>query len=432
MSGNAINIFRYPARDSWKQLTRRPSGHNPAIRGRVSEILEGVRTRGDAALAEYCARFDGAVPAQHRLSPEDLRLAASLVSQDLRVAIDQAITNISIFHKAQRIVEPAIETMSGISCLRRAVPIERVGIYIPAGTAPLFSTLIMLGVPATLAGCREVVLVSPGGANAQINPAIALCAERLGIEEVYLLGGAQAIAALAYGTESIQPVCKIFGPGNAYVTEAKLQVAAQGVAIDLPAGPSEVLVIADESARPAWIAADLLAQAEHGPDSQVVLVTTSEQVLAEVLQELEQQLATLPREDTARKALTESRFILVHDLEEATQLSNLYAPEHLILSVQDPEALIEKITNAGSVFLGEWTPEALGDYASGTNHVLPTNGAARSYSGVSFDSFVKKITFQRATREGLTRIAPCVSTMARAEGLEAHARAVEIRRKKSV
>jgi histidinol dehydrogenase len=398
----------------------------------VSEILEAVRARGEAALAEYCARFDGAVPAQYRLSSKDLRLAASLVSQDLRVAIDQAIANISTFHKAQRIVEPAIETMPGISCLRRAVPIERVGIYIPAGTAPLFSTLIMLGVPATLAGCREVVLVSPGGANAQINPAIALCAERLGIEEVYLLGGAQAIAALAYGTESIQPVCKIFGPGNAYVTEAKLQVAAQGIAIDLPAGPSEVLVIADECARPAWIAADLLAQAEHGPDSQVVLVTTSEQVLADVLQELAQQLAKLPREDTARLALTESRFILVRDLAQATQFSNLYAPEHLILSVQDPEALIERISNAGSVFLGEWTPEALGDYASGTNHVLPTNGAARSYSGVSLDSFVKKITFQRATREGLMRIAPCVSTMARAEGLDAHARAVEIRQEELV
>lgn len=432
MNANEIKTLRYPARNSWEELTRRPSAHDPAIRGRVSEILEGVRTRGDAALAEYCARFDGAVPVRYRLAPEDLRVAASLVSEELGVAIDQAIANISSFHKAQRIVEPTVETVPGLACFRRAVPIERVGIYIPAGTAPLFSTLIMLAAPATLAGCREVVLVSPGGPTAQISPAIALCAEKLGIKEVYLLGGAQAIAALAYGTESILPVCKIFGPGNRYVTEAKLQVAAQGIAIDLPAGPSEVLVIADETARPGWIAADLLAQAEHGPDSQVVLVTTSEQMIGRVLQELERQLATLSRQEVARVALAGSRIILVRNLEEAIEFSNLYAPEHLILSVQDPNALAERVTNAGSVFLGEWTPEALGDYASGTNHVLPTNGAARGYSGVSLDSFVKKITFQRATREGLVGIASYVTTMARAEGLDGHARAVEIRQEKSV
>jgi histidinol dehydrogenase len=307
------------------------------------------------------------------------------------------------------------------------VPIERVGIYIPAGTAPLFSTLIMLAVPARIAGCREIVLASPGGRDACLAPAIALCAELLEIQEVYLMGGAQAIAAFAYGTETVRPVDKICGPGNRYVNEAKQQVAARGTAIDLPAGPSEVLVIADEGARASWIAADLLAQAEHGPDSQVVLVTTSEGVLCAVAEELRRQCERLPRAQVAREALKASRAILVRDLQEAFDFSNLYAPEHLIVALAEPDEWVERIVNAGSVFLGGWTPEALGDYASGTNHVLPTGGAARGFSGVSVDSFMKKITFQRATRAGLTALAPCVTTMARAEGLEAHARALEIR-----
>jgi histidinol dehydrogenase len=302
-----------------------------------------------------------------------------------------------------------------------------VGIYIPAGTAPLFSTLIMLAVPAKIAGCKEIVLASPGGRNARIDPVIALSAVLLGIEEVYLMGGAQAIAALAYGTELVRPVQKICGPGNRFVNEAKLQVASRGIGIDLPAGPSEVLVIADDGSRPRFIAADLLAQAEHGPDSQVVVVTTSEEVLAGVIEELSLQREQLPRRDVAAAALSCSRAIVVRDLDEAVEFSNLYAPEHLILSVDNPERFVERVVNAGSVFLGAWSPEALGDYASGTNHVLPTNRAATCFSGVSVDSFTKKITFQQITPEGLNRLASCVTTMARAEGLEAHARAVEVR-----
>jgi histidinol dehydrogenase len=422
-----LSIARYPNRSSWEDLIRRPAVNDPELPKIVSQILEGVRTGGDAAVADFSKRFDGAVPPQVRLRPEDLKRASASVSRDLRVALEQAIANITAFHKSQRVEECTVETQPGVVCFRRAVPIERVGIYIPAGTAPLFSTLIMLAVPAKIAGCREIVLASPGGRDARIDPVIALCAVMLEIDEVYLMGGAQAIAALAYGTELVRPVQKICGPGNRFVNEAKLQVASRGVGIDMPAGPSEVLVIADEAARPRFIAADLLAQAEHGPDSQVVVVTTSEQVLKGVIEELGAQLQSLPRSDVAAAALAFSRAIVVRDLDEAIDFSNLYAPEHLILSVENPERLVNRVINAGSVFLGAWSPEALGDYASGTNHVLPTNRAAVCFSGVSVDSFTKKITFQQITPEGLRRLAPCVTTMARAEGLEAHARAVEVR-----
>jgi len=427
MSMPIIQISRYPERDSWAKLVERPRADDPALTGLVRGILDDVRVRGDIALREYSQRFDGAAPERLRVSLDELRVAAQGVSGELCSAMQRSIKEVSTFHKVQRQSEPQVETVPGIRCFRRAVAIERVGIYIPAGTAPLFSTLIMLAVPACIAGCREVVLASPGGHDARLARTIALCAELLGIQEVYLMGGAQAIAALAYGTETIRPVDKICGPGNRYVNEAKLQVAARGTAIDLPAGPSEVLVIADEGARASWVAADLLAQAEHGPDSQVVLVTTSEGVLCAVVEELTRQCNRLPRAQVAREALTTSRAILVRDLGEAFDFSNLYAPEHLIVALKEPDEWVERIVNAGSVFLGGWTPEALGDYASGTNHVLPTGGAARCFSGVSVDSFMKKITFQRATRAGLKALSPCVTTMARAEGLEAHARALEVR-----
>jgi histidinol dehydrogenase len=432
MSAEMMTIVRYPSRTAWEELTRRPLVNDSELPRLVQQIVQGVREGGDSALAEYSRRFDGAAPPRVRLSPDDVKIASREVSSDLRAAVEQAIKNVTAFHESQRVSEAAVETMPGVACFRRTVPIERVGIYIPAGTAPLFSTLIMLAVPAKIAGCKEIVLASPGGRDARINPVIALCAEFLEIEEVYLMGGAQAIAALAYGTENVRPVYKICGPGNRFVNEAKLQVASRGIAIDLPAGPSEVLVIADESAQPIFVAADLLAQAEHGPDSQVVVVTTSEGVLNEVLRELELQLSELPRREVVAAALASSRAILVRDLEEALDFSNLYAPEHLILSVDKPERFVERIVNAGSVFLGAWSPEALGDYASGTNHVLPTNGAARCFSGVSVDSFTKKITFQQVTPEGLNRLAPCVTAMARAEGLEAHARAVEVRQEVGV
>jgi histidinol dehydrogenase len=323
--------------------------------------------------------------------------------------------------------ERDVETCAGVNCFRRSIPIERVGVYIPAGSAPLFSTLIMLAVPAKVAGVREIVLCTPGGREGALNPVIACVASLLGIDEIYLVGGAQAIGALAYGTDTIRPVQKICGPGNAYVTEAKMQVAAQGIAIDMPAGPSEVLVIADNGADPRIVAADLLAQAEHGPEGQVVVVTTDAAVLLRVESEVARQVALLPRREVATKSLEESFGVVVASLEEAVEFSNTYAPEHLILSVADSEQYVTSITNAGSVFLGYMAAEALGDYASGTNHVLPTNGAARAFSGVSVDTFVKKITFQKVSEVGLTTLAPTVVCMARAEGLEAHARAVLIR-----
>jgi histidinol dehydrogenase len=432
MKAEMISIARYPTRDRWQELIQRPSVSDPDLPRVVGEIIHGVRTGGDAALAEYSRRFDGAAPPRLRLRSEDLAFAARDVPEELRVAVQQAIANVDAFHESQRTREPAVETQPGVVCFRRAVPIERVGIYIPAGTAPLFSTFIMLAVPAKIAGCKEIVLATPGGCAARIDPVIAMCAGLLGIEEVYLMGGAQAIAALAYGTEVVRPVQKICGPGNRFVNEAKLQVASRGIGIDLPAGPSEVLVIADGSAQPRFVAADLLAQAEHGPDSQVVVVTTSEEVLQGVVEELSLQLRDLPRREIASAALTCSRAVVVRDLDEALDFSNLYAPEHLILAVENPERFVERVVNAGSVFLGPWSPEALGDYASGTNHVLPTNGAATCFSGVSVDSFTKKITFQQITPGGLNRLAPCVTTMARAEGLEAHARAVEVRQEATV
>jgi histidinol dehydrogenase len=423
-----MRIIKATTQESWSELTRRPVAADTTLAGTVAAIVDRVKKEGDAAIRDYSLRFDGAAPESLRVSEEERDVRAAEAPDALVRALTQAISTITNFHRSQCVKEQPVETVPGVVCSRRSVPIERVGIYIPNGLAPLPSTLIMLAVPALVAGCKEIVLATPGGKEGALNPAIAQCAKLLGINEIYLMGGAQAVAALAFGTESIKPVKKICGPGNRYVTEAKLQLAATGIAIDMPAGPSEVLVIADEGADPRFVAADLLAQAEHGPDSQVVLVACEESIIELVLAEVERQCALLPREKTAVAALEKSFALLVDSLDDALTFSNLYAPEHLILSIKDPETLAAKVVNAGSVFLGYWAAEALGDYASGTNHVLPTNGAAYAYSGVSVDTFVKKITFQSVLREGLCALAETVTTMARAEGLEAHAQAVVVRK----
>jgi len=422
-----MKTYSNPIRTDWPSLCRRPVVTKTDLRETVATILNEVSTRGDNALREFALRFDGAVPQSLRVSMETRDRLAAQVAPELVEALKQAIATISRFHDSQRTVEPEVETVPGVVCFRRSLPIERVGIYIPGGTAPLFSSLLMLAIPAKLAGVREIALCTPGGKVGVLNEVIACAAQLLELDEIYLVGGAQAIGALAYGTKTIPAVQKICGPGNSFVTEAKLQVAVEGIAIDMPAGPSEVLVVADENADPRFVAADLLAQAEHGPDSQVVVVTTQASLLDRVLAEIDRQLALLPRGAIASKALEESVGVVVSTLDEAVEFSNVYAPEHLILSVDDPERYVPAIRNAGSVFLGYLAAEALGDYASGTNHVLPTNGAARALSGVSVDTFVKKVTFQRVTAEGLTRLAPTVARMAYYEGLDAHARAVLIR-----
>ncbi|RTQ45700.1 histidinol dehydrogenase [Hymenobacter gummosus] len=420
--------FNNPAPAEWAALQQRPAQAEAAdVEQRVRAIFDEVRRRGDAALREYARLFDGAELTDLLVTEAELDAAAAQVPAALQAAIRQARQNIERFHAAQRETELRLDTMPGVTCWRRAVPVQRVGLYIPGGSAPLFSTLLMLGVPARLAGCPDIVLCTPPAKDGSVNPVILFTAAELGIRRIVKAGGAQAVAALTGGTESVPAVDKIFGPGNRYVTAAKQLAAQRGVAIDMPAGPSEVLVIADDSANPAFVAADLLSQAEHGPDSQVVLLSDSAALLDKVSAEVAGQLAELPRREVAAQALRESRAILLRDAAEMLRFSNEYAPEHLILAVADAEALAEQVSNAGSVFLGHLTPEAAGDYASGTNHTLPTNGYARSYSGVSLDSFVKKITFQRITPEGLRQLGPVVETMAEAEGLRAHARAVTVR-----
>lgn len=424
-----MQIIHYPERAEWAALQQRAAaGEALDVEQRVHTIFADVRQRGDAALVDYAQQFDRAdVSGGLRVTHEELQAAAAQVPSELQTAIRQAHANIRRFHEAQVPSEERVETMPGVHCWRRAVPVQRVGLYIPGGTAPLFSTLLMLGVPARLAGCPEVVLCTPPQPDGSVNPVILFTAQLLNISIIVKAGGAQAIAALAGGTASVPAVDKIFGPGNRYVTAAKQLATRHGVAIDMPAGPSEVLVIADHTANPAFVAADLLSQAEHGPDSQVILLSDSTDVLNQTRAEVDRQLAALPRAGVAAQALAESRAILLRTPEEMLFFSNQYAPEHLILAVQDPEALAAGVTSAGSVFLGHLTPEAAGDYASGTNHTLPTNGYARNYSGVSLDSFLKKITFQRLTAEGLRQVGPVVETMAEAEGLRAHARAVTLR-----
>ncbi len=419
-----MQIIPFPARSDWHGLLARPMQSLMQIEAVVMPILEQVRTAGDAAVVDLAKRFDKVDLSQTGIavSADEIDAAEAQLSDELKAAIQQAYANIRLFHEAQKQDVVKIETMPGVTCWRKSVAIDKVGIYIPGGTAPLFSTVLMLGVPAQLAGCRVVVLCSPSN-----HPAIYFAAKLVGVTHMFRIGGAQAIAAMAYGTETVPQVFKIFGPGNQYVTAAKMLIAKQGIAIDMPAGPSEVAVYADDTAVPAFVAADLLSQAEHGPDSQVLLVSTSKKLLSSVNLVLDSQMSRLPRRDIAAKAIENSKAILVDTHADAIDLLNQYAAEHLILSVANAESVADEITSAGSIFLGNYTPEAAGDYASGTNHTLPTNGFARAYSGVSLDSFVKKITIQNITKEGICNVGPVVELMAEAESLDAHKRAVSIR-----
>lgn len=422
-----MQIIRYPEKDTWGTLLQRPVLDNRQLEATVSAILADVKANGDAALVKYTQQFDKVTLTDILVSPEEFAIADASLDESLKDAIRRAAANIEAFHRPQLEEVKMVETMPGVQCWRKPVGIEKVGLYIPGGTAPLFSTILMLAIPARLAGCSRIVLCTPPGKDGAVHPAVLWAAQYVGITEVFKTGGVQAIGAMAYGTESVPKVYKIFGPGNQYVTCAKQLVNSAGTAIDMPAGPSEVAVFADDSCVPAFVAADLLSQAEHGADSQVLLVTTSEAVLKNVEIEVEQQLAALPRKDLAAKALDNSKLVLVSDRDEAMDMLNAYAPEHLIMACENDEALATRVVNAGSVFLGNYSPESAGDYASGTNHTLPTNGYATAYSGVSVDSFVKKITFQRLTREGLQTLGPAIEAMASAEGLEAHRRAVSIR-----
>jgi histidinol dehydrogenase len=422
-----MQVITNPDRRDWKEILQRPYADNSAVLQSVQTILAEVKSRGDVAIKELTQKFTGVALDSFSLPEEEVNAAADSLPAALKSAIQQAAKNIEAFHQVQLAGPVVTETMPGIQCWRKSVGIDKVGLYIPGGTAPLFSTVLMLGIPARLAGCRDVILCSPCDKEGGLHPAILYAAQLAGITKIFRIGGAQAIAAMAYGTESIPAVYKIFGPGNQYVTVAKQLVQMQGTAIDMPAGPSEVCVMADATANPAFVAADLLSQAEHGADSQVLLVSTEQSVVSEVESEIEKQLAQLPRRGLAEKALANSKAIVVENMDEAIALVNEYAAEHLIISCADADAIAEKITNAGSVFIGNYSPESVGDYASGTNHTLPTNGFARAYSGVSVDSFVKKITYQKLSAEGLQNIAATVVHMAEAEGLEAHAAAVRVR-----
>lgn len=422
-----MQIFYNPERKDWDQLLQRPYQDNSSVLAAVQNILNQVKGGGDKALKELSKKFDGSEPGNLEVTEEELNEADTVLDESVKIAVAQAAENIRKFHQAQigRIEE--VETMPGIRCWRRGVGIEKVGLYIPGGTAPLFSTVLMLGIPAKLAGCKEIILCTPAGKNGKVHPAILFAAQLVGVTRIFKTGGAQAVAAMAYGTESVPSVYKIFGPGNQYVTAAKQMVQMQGVAIDMPAGPSEVCVLADETANASFVAADLLSQAEHGADSQVILVSTSERLIQQCVNEVSLQLASLPRKDFAQKALDRSKAFIVKNMEEAIDLVNAYAAEHLILSCSEADHIADQVINAGSVFIGNYSPESVGDYAAGTNHTLPTNGFARAYSGVSVDSFLKKITYQKLTQEGLNTISNTVITMAEAEGLEAHANAVRVR-----
>lgn len=421
--------MRYPNAKIRAALLQRPAMEADTAHKTVADILAAVQQNGDAALRKYALQFDKVKQDRLTLTAKEWKEAASQLPKDLKEAIRKAQQNIARFHRAQQRSEKKITTTPGVVCWRESRAIEKVGLYIPGGTAPLFSTVLMLATPAKIAGCQQVVLCTPPGKDGKIHPAILFAAQLCGVTAVYKTGGAQAIAAMAYGTQSVPKVDKIFGPGNRFVTLAKQLVQQQGVAIDMPAGPSEVLVVADETCVPAFVAADLLSQAEHGPDSQVLLVTWKEALLQKVREQVQQQLKALPRQAIASAALQHSKLILVKDKAEALQLINDYAPEHLIVAVKDKKYFTKHVANAGSVFIGNNTPESAGDYASGTNHTLPTNGYARMYSGVSLDSFTKKITFQKISRKGLMNLGPVIETMAAAEQLIAHKNAVSIRLK---
>ena len=421
--------FENPPKESWKEILKRPLFDVSELYKKVQTILEEIRNEGDAALKKYTLRFDGIQLDSFKVTNAELEEADRLVEPELKEAIKLAIQNIRTFHSSQKAEIKKVETAQGVFCWQKAVPIEKVGLYIPGGTAPLFSTVLMLAIPAQIAGCKEIVLCSPPDKRGKIHPAILYSAKVAGVTQIYKLGGVQAIGSMAYGTETVPKTFKIFGPGNQYVMAAKQLVSMNDVSIDMPAGPSEVLVVANESSNPIFVASDLLSQAEHGIDSQVVLLCNKLDVAEKVLTEIEIQIKQLPRGKTAAKALEHSIFIIIDDLKTQIDLINEYAPEHLIISTQNYLQYIDKILNAGSVFLGEFTPESAGDYASGTNHTLPTNGWAKSYSGVNLDSFVKKITFQEITKEGLSNIGPAIENMAAAEELEAHKNAVTLRLK---
>ncbi|WP_439505656.1 histidinol dehydrogenase [Sediminibacterium sp.] len=424
-----MNIIQFPEKSSWQAIIKRPVADYNDLNDKVAAVLNGVKQGGDKAIGQYTLEFDGVSLEGFQVTEAEIRNAQLQLDLDLKEAIETAAKNIRKFHLTQVSQGLPIETMPGISCWRKSVGIDKVGLYIPGGSAPLFSTILMLGIPAQIAGCKQVILCSPPNKNGDLHPAIIYAANLVGIKLLFKIGGVQAIAAMAYGTETVPAVYKIFGPGNQYVTAAKQMVQLSGISIDMPAGPSEVCVLADDSAIPDYVAADLLSQAEHGADSQVLLVSTSKQLIDEVNQLLVSQLALLPRKELALKALQNSRAVLMSSISDAVELVNEYAAEHLIIACQNANEIAEQISNAGSVFIGNYSPESVGDYASGTNHTLPTNAYARMYSGVSVDSFVKKITFQQLTKEGLTAIAKTVETMAEAEGLQAHAEAVRIRLK---
>lgn len=422
-----MQVISYPSREEWPSLLARPTFDSTTLFGTVQKILDDVRTRGDKAIREYTLQFDKVDVEFTEVTPEEMAVAEKSVSVNLKQAIEMARRNIWKFHAEQQHELPEIQTSPGVFCWQKAIAIEKVGLYIPGGTAPLFSTVLMLGIPAQIAECKEIILCTPPNKEGKIHPAVLYAAKVAGIHRIFKIGGTQAIAAMAYGTETVPKVYKIFGPGNQYVTAAKQLVSLRDVAIDMPAGPSEVEVIADDTANPAFVAADLLSQAEHGADSQSILITVSEKLVEPVLEQIEIQLENLDRKELAKKALENSKIIVVNTLEEAVEMTNEYAPEHLIISTRYYMGVAAGIVNAGSVFLGNYTPESAGDYASGTNHTLPTNGYAKAYSGVNLDSYIRKVTFQQITQEGLTNLSNAIILMAENEELQAHSNAVKIR-----
>lgn len=422
-----MKVYRYPSPEELPSLLKRPTKNANDLNAVVAEVLSDVRSRGDEAVREYEKKFDHAELEELAVSAEEMQEAENLVSEDLKQSLELAHRNIEKFHASQRFAAHPVQVCPGVECWQKSVPIQKVGLYIPGGTAPLFSTVLMLATPAKIAGCQEIVLCTPPAREGKVNPAILVAARIAGVSRIYKIGGVQAIGAMAYGTESVPKVYKIFGPGNQFVMCAKQQVSLHDVAIDMPAGPSEVEVLADASSNPAFVAADLLSQAEHGVDSQVLLVTTSETLIPQVQDEVERQLSLLPRHEIAQQALEYSKIILVSNQQEMLDITNLYAPEHLIIETENFMELSEGVLNAGSVFLGSLTPESAGDYASGTNHTLPTNGYAVAYNGVNLDSYNRKITFQHITEEGIRQIGPAVETMAAGEQLDAHRNAMTLR-----
>ncbi len=422
-----MKLIKYPSKSQWSEILKRPTLNTENLFDTVRAIIDKVRSEGDKAVVEYEALFDKVSLDSLTVSEEEIEEGVKQVESSLKEAIALAKSNIETFHASQRFIGQKIETTPGVVCWQKAVAIDKVGLYIPGGTAPLFSTVLMLAIPAKIAGCKEIVLCTPPNKEGKVHPAILFAAQLAGVSKIFKVGGVQAIAAMAYGTESIPKVYKIFGPGNQYVTAAKQLVSLRDAAIDMPAGPSEVEVLADETANPVFVAADLLSQAEHGVDSQSILITTSETLQTAVSTEVERQLNALPRKEIAEQSIANSKLILVKDMDEAIEMTNQYAPEHLIIETKDYMAVAEKVINAGSVFLGSYTPESAGDYASGTNHTLPTNGYAHAYSGVSLDSFIRKITFQEINAQGISNIGPSIEIMAANECLDGHKNAVTVR-----